>query len=354
MAAVFRLPVHDGAGAGTPDDVARAYEALLPKGVSRRAMQTVREVAPLTALTQIAAQASSEDPFVKYVFRAADHSVFESVRIPLHVPGRFSVCVSSQVGCALGCRFCATGRMGLLRNLEAWEIVDQVRQVRAGLPRATAGAASRISGVVFQGMGEPCSNLDRVLQAIAVLSDPCTLAIDARNITVTTAGLAPGIRRLADEAPNVRLGWSLGSARPDVRRRLMPITERHSFDDVFDACVYHANKTGMSPLWAVTPLAGVNDTREDAEAIARAVERFTQATGRRPRLTVVPYNTIGEGDPFARQTEGAETAFRDQLASLGAAPKKRYSGGADVRAACGQLAIEGQRGRGLLRASVES
>src|SRR5205085_3533399 len=128
-------------------------------------------------LEVVSERRSAVDPFVKYVLRAGDGSVLETVRIPLERAGRYSVCVSSQVGCALACAFCATGRMGLQRNLETWEIVEQVREVRR-----TLREGERVHGVVFQGMGEPLANLDRVLQAIAVLTDPCARPVDARAI----------------------------------------------------------------------------------------------------------------------------------------------------------------------------
>jgi 23S rRNA (adenine2503-C2)-methyltransferase len=280
---------------------------------------------------------------VKYVVQGGDH-VVEAVRIPLERQGRFSVCVSSQAGCALACAFCATGRLGLQRNLEAWEIVEQVRVVRRGIEAAKLG---RVHGVVFQGMGEPMANLDRVLQAIAVLSDPSCQAIDARAITVCTSGLPSGIRRLAAAAPKVRLGLSIGSARPEIRRSLMPIEKAHSLDEVLDAAVDHARTTGLAPMWAVTPLAGVNDSPDDARALAERARDFAARAGVRPRISVIPYNSIGatrqgssigEADPFSRPTEEALTAFRAAMADGGVHTHRRYSGGGDVGAACGQLA----------------
>jgi 23S rRNA (adenine2503-C2)-methyltransferase len=258
--------------------------------------------------------------------------VVEAVRIPLERPGRFTACVSSQAGCALACAFCATGRLGLSRNLEVWEIVEQVRVVRA-----TLGPGERVHGVVFQGMGEPLANVERVIAAIRVLNDPSALAIDSRAITVCTSGLPSGIRQLAREVPKVRLGLSIGSARRDVRRRLMPIDAAHSLDDVVEAVAEHARASGLAPMWAVTPLAGVNDTEEDAAALARLIRDFEQATGVRPRLSVVPYNAIDEGDrdPFAR---GDVHLFVERLVAHGVKPHLRYSGGSDVAAACGQLA----------------
>src|SRR5580700_10991202 len=170
-------------------------------GVRRATMTLARAHGVVPSLRVLETSASRVDPFVKYVVQTPDGEVVETVRIPLERAGRFSVCVSSQSGCALACAFCATGRLGLRRNLETWEIVEQVRIVRRGL-----GRLGRVHGVVFQGMGEPMANLDRVLEAIGVLCDPSALAIDARAMTVCTSGLPSGILRLAAEAPRVRLG----------------------------------------------------------------------------------------------------------------------------------------------------
>jgi 23S rRNA (adenine2503-C2)-methyltransferase len=301
-------------------------------GVRKVAVQAALEAGHVPTLTVREMARSALDPFIKLALATADGHVVEAVRIPLERAGRFSVCVSSQAGCALACAFCATGRLGLARNLAAWEIVEQVRLVRA-----TLVAGQRVHGVVFQGMGEPLSNLDRVLDAIRVMSDPCALAIDARAITVCTAGLPAGIRRLAREAPKVRLGVSISSARQEVRRNLMPIARTHDLAEVVDAVEEHARLTGLAPMWAVTPLAGVNDHDEDARALAELVAGFAARTGVRPRVSVVPYNAIGApgDDPFTR---GDVAAFLARLVAHGLRPHLRYSGGSDVQAACGQLA----------------
>lgn len=313
-------------------------------GIRRGSREAVVRAGWIPALTIEAERASKIDPFVKYALRTADGHVVETVRIPLEHPGRFSVCVSSQVGCALACAFCATGRLGLLRNLETWEIVEQVRIVRRGLVGLARGAGpSRVHGVVFQGMGEPMANLDRVLAAIEIMNEPSALAIDSRAITVCTSGLPSGILRLAREAPKVRLGLSIGSALVETRRHLMPIERSHSIHDVVTAAVEHAKLTGLAPMWAVTLLAGVNDGVEHAQALADLVASFRDRTGRSPRLSVIPYNAIGAAesgaaDPFARTNDEREQAFRDALRDRGVFSHKRYSGGGDVDAACGQLA----------------
>src|SRR5437867_4361228 len=221
LAEAVRIPIAD----------ARAIVSAVHREKTQGPMPTVRRTSREAAfaagteprLDVISIQKSALDPFVKLLLGASDGARFETVRIPLEKEGRFSACVSSQVGCALGCTFCATGRMGLSRNLEAWEIIEQVRCIRR-----TLGQGQRVHGVVFQGMGEPLANMDRVLEAIAVLTEPSAQALDSRKITVCTAGIPSGIRRLAREAPKVRLGLSIGSARAETRRTLMPITKSHS------------------------------------------------------------------------------------------------------------------------------
>jgi 23S rRNA (adenine2503-C2)-methyltransferase len=298
-------------------------------GVSRRAREAVAARGHVPSLEVASVARSQIDPFVKYALRTSGGHIIETVRIPLERTGRFSVCVSSQVGCALACAFCATGQMGLKRNLEAWEIVEQVRVVRREL---TSG---RVHGVVFQGMGEPLANLDRVLDAISVMTDPSALAIDGRTITVCTAGLPSGIRRLARDAPKVRLGISIGTARPGGRRSIMPIDGAHDLAEVLEAAGEHARATGLAPMWAVTLLHGVNDGPDDARALAARARAFAESAGARPRISIIPYNPIA-GDPF-RHSEN-EDAFRKTLHDDGVFTHKRYSGGADVNAACGQLA----------------
>jgi 23S rRNA (adenine2503-C2)-methyltransferase len=304
------------------------------RGVRRVALDRVRERCQVPTLEVRAVKKSALDTFVKLALATHDGHVIETVRIPLERAGRFSACVSSQAGCALACAFCATGRLGLARNLETWEIVEQVRLLRATLP---PGGRDRMHGVVFQGMGEPLANADRVIDAVRVLCDPSALAIDARAMTICTSGLPSGIRRLARELPKVRLGLSIASARPEVRRSLMPIDAAHPLDEVLDAAEEHARLTGLAPMWAITPLGGVSDTDDDARALAERSRRFEGRTGIRPRVSVVPYNAIdlAGADPFER---GDVARFVAALAGHGVRAHLRYSGGSDMGAACGQLA----------------
>ncbi|WP_233561166.1 23S rRNA (adenine(2503)-C(2))-methyltransferase RlmN [Sorangium cellulosum] len=345
--------------------------ARAPATVRRAALDAARAVGEVRTLALVERRASAEDPFVKYAFRLEDGAMVESVRIPLERPGRYSACVSSQVGCALACAFCATGRMGLTRNLEAWEIVEQVRLIRRDLG-ATVGGGARVHGVLFQGMGEPLANADRVIQAIRVLSEPSAQAIDMRNITVCTAGLPSGIRRLAAEVPAVRLGLSLGSVRPGRRRQLMPIDGAHPLEEVLAAAGEHARATGHAPMWAYTLLADQNDTDEDAASLAALARGFAAQHGISPRISLIPYNAIAASDAPLPSPGGAEdqraaeerraaadpfvrsprlAAFRAVLTAAGVGSIVRYSGGGDVGAACGQLArsqaqVEAQRSGG--------
>ena len=315
--------------------------------VRSASLKAVRAAGFLPRLAVHSVQASSLDPFVKLALVTTDGCLIETVRIPLERQGRFTVCVSSQAGCGLGCAFCATGQEGFERNLEAWEIVEQVCEVRRGLDRAQR---QRVHGIVFQGMGEPLANLDCVIDAIRVICEPSALAVDGRTITVCTAGIPDGIRRLACEVPKVRLAVSIGSARPEVRRALMPIDRAHPLDVVLDAAVGHARVTGLAPMWAVTPLAGTNDTAADALALAACAREFTRRAGLRPQIRIIPYNPIHlpAGEPFRRSDEQTESAFGKILRAEGFSAHRRYSGGADICAACGQLA-----GRSLHRTSSE-
>lgn len=303
--------------------------------VRRTSLEQLRARTTQADLVLLREERSKLDPFVKLALGTWDERVLEAVRIPLERSGRYSACISSQVGCALGCRFCATGTLGLSRNLEAWEMVAQVNALRTSLRRHAL--PGRIHGVVFQGMGEPLANLDAVLQAIEVLAEPSAMAIDARNITVSTSGLPTGILRLAREVPKVRLALSLHAAEPSVRASLLPIERAHPLASVIDASVEHARVTGLAPLWAITLLRGHNDSEDDARALARLAQDFRARAGKPPRISLIPYNHVDDL-PFERSPDAVLQAFRTALFAAGVGCHVRYSGGADVAAACGQLA----------------
>jgi 23S rRNA (adenine2503-C2)-methyltransferase len=284
-------------------------------------------------LEVIERRASAVDPFVKYLLKCPDGSQIETVRIPLEKTGRFSVCVSSQVGCAMGCTFCATGRMGFVRNLETWEIIEQIRIVARELKASGEG---RVHGVVFQGMGEPLHNLDTVLEALEVISNPCGLAVDGRNVTVCTVGIVPGIERLTAIKTRVRLGISVTSARSAVRRSLVPMEGRYPIREVIRAAKAFHERSGHLVMLAYALMGGVNTTADEAEAIAELLKEMPA------RLSLIEWNPV-EGMPYRPPTEEERSAFHDALARLGVPVVRRYSGGKDIDAACGQLATASTR-----------
>lgn len=302
-----------------------------PPTIRRVALDKVRALTTFPSLKVVDAQVSATDAFQKLLLEAPDGARIETVVIPLERAGRYSICVSSQVGCALGCTFCSTGTLGLSRNLAVWELVDQIRHAKRRLP-----PGGRVHGVVFQGMGEPLANVERVISAIRILSEPSADAIDMRNITVSTSGLPAGIRALTQALPLVRLGVSLGSLRPAVRAHVMPISQTHPLAEVLLAAGAHAVASGHAPMFAYTLLAGVNDSDDDADLLAACIQNFTATHGIRPRLSLIPYNpTVGL--PFQRCSAAVQAQFLARLAARRVFGIVRYSGGADIEAACGQL-----------------
>jgi 23S rRNA (adenine2503-C2)-methyltransferase len=306
---------------GLPD-VPRA----LPE-VPRRLLERVREATRIPRLEIVDKAVSPTDGFTKYLFRGDGAEPFEAVRIPLlHRPGdeKYVVCVSSQVGCALGCAFCATARLGFRRNLATWEIVDQVLQIRADSPHP-------VRGVVFMGMGEPLLNYDRVLRAAAVLSEPVGIGIDGKAITISTVGVVPMIRRFTAERRPYRLVVSLTSADPDRRRALLPIEATHPLPELMAAIREYHRATGRRVTLAWTLMAGVNTRAEDARQLAALTEDLP-----------IVLDLIDVNDPTGRfrpPDDDERNAFRDALtAELGMPVVRRYSGGQDVAGGCGMLA----------------
>ena len=301
--------------------------------VRTTARRAVEAALPIGRVTVLDRQASQEDPFIKFAVALPDGAVVETVRIPLERPGRYVVCVSSQVGCAMGCAFCATGTMGLTRNLEAWEIVEQVRLVASEL---RASGEGRVHGVVFQGMGEPLHNLDNVLQAIEMISNPCGLAVDARNVTVCTVGIVPGIERLADIKTRIRLGISITSAQTALRRSLVPVEGKYPIREVVAAARRFHERSGRLVMFAYALMGGVNTTDAEADALAELLKLMPA------RLSLIDWNPIA-GMPFRPPTSEERDRFHDRLAQMGVPVIRRYSGGKDIGAACGQLATESAR-----------
>jgi 23S rRNA (adenine2503-C2)-methyltransferase len=277
---------------------------------------------------------SAVDPFVKYLFRAGDGRVFETVRIPLEQP-RFSVCVSSQAGCALGCAFCETGRMGFDRNLEPWEIVDQVLRVRSESPERP------VTGVVFQGQGEPFQNYENVMTAADVLRHPCGGRIGSDRITISTVGLLPMIERYIDEGRPYRLILSLTSAFPEKRESLLPVASKWPVEMLADAMKRLARRQRNVINLAWVLMSGVNTGADEARELGRLFK------GERVRLSVIDVN-----DPtgrFVRAGDRERSEFLNALSANSIPFVRRYSGGPDIHAACGMLARHAQGGEAIRR-----
>jgi 23S rRNA (adenine2503-C2)-methyltransferase len=307
--------------------VKRGELPALGSDLPARLRDELRTLTAIPHLTQVQKTVSPQDGFAKYLFQGDGPGQFEAVRIPLlHREGnlKYVACVSSQVGCAMGCVFCATGRMGFLRNLAPWEIVDQVVKMQADSPHP-------IRGVVFMGMGEPMLNYDAVMTAVKILSEPCGMAIAAKAITVSTVGIIPGIRRFTAERQPARLVVSLTSADPVQRRELLPGEKGNATPDLIQALREHHVVTGQRVTLAWTMMSGVNVSEADAERLADLT-----------RGLPIKLDLIDVNDPTGRfqpPSRAELDSFRDALRAKLAMPVvRRYSGGQDIHAACGMLA----------------
>jgi 23S rRNA (adenine2503-C2)-methyltransferase len=317
-------------------DARRILGAVVGRGAGLRDARNVRR----EVLDRAAREASSatlaclakvdaRDGFRRYLFGLEDGARVEAVRIPLF-DTHHTLCLSSQVGCALGCAFCATGRLGLTRNLASWEMVAQWLAVRADSQRP-------ITGAVFMGQGEPFHNYEAVLRAAYVLCDPAGGRIDQRRISISTAGVVPMIRRYTAEGHRFRLCVSLNAALPEKRAALMPVERGHPLDELVDAVREHGRTRDRVTVEYVM-MAGVNTGEEDAEALGRLL-----------RGIPVRLNPIAVNDATGRfrpPTEPEWNAFRDALARHlpGQPIVRRYSGGQDEHAACGMLASRAAAG----------
>jgi 23S rRNA (adenine2503-C2)-methyltransferase len=301
---------------GAPDVDALRATVQVPRPV----LDYVLERAEMPSLTVVERRRAA-DGFVKYLFESPRGGRIEAVRIPLF-DTKYVVCVSSQVGCALACAFCATGRMGFRRNLETWEILEQVRWIREEADR-------RISGVVFMGMGEPLLNAAQVLRAARILSHPAGYAISGKAITLSTAGVVPAIRRYVREGHPYRLAFSVTSALPAKRAQVMPVEDTHPLPELIDAIRFYATERRERAMVAYVCIGGFNTGREDAEALQLAFQGIP-----------IKLDLIEVADPTGRwlpPTPSELARFRDHLQILGAPVVRRYSGGREIGAACGTL-----------------
>ena len=283
------------------------------------------------ATPAIESRHTSEDGTTKFLLGLADRRRIESVYIP-DTPAQ-TFCVSTQVGCAMACAFCLTGRMGLVRHLSAGEIAGQARV----LAHAT-GLAERAFNIVLMGMGEPLHNYDATMKALRMLADSQGLAVHPTRITLSTVGLLPALARLATEPVMPNIAISLHATTDDDRSRLVPLNRRYDLDALLDACrAFPVRRRGRITFEYVL-LAGVNDRPEDARRLARMLGDI------KAKVNLLPLNEA-PGIPFSRPSDEQVHRFAGMLAERGLRVSVRRSRGRDIRAACGQLIVEGTQTR---------
>src|SRR5881392_504680 len=277
----------------------------------------------------------ARDTTRKFLFRLADGNLIESVLIrasPALYGGRSdrrTICISTQVGCAYGCKFCASGLEGFTRNLRANEIVDQIIAIEQE-------SGEKIENVVFMGMGEPLANFENVLRAIRIINAPWGLAIGARHITVSTSGLAPQIRKLAEEPLQIRLAVSLHGATDEVRNQIMPINRRYNIKTLLSACDYYAACKKQRLTFEYILIASVNDSDDQANLLAQHALRLSA------KVNLIPYNTV-EGLEWSRPSRNRQEKFLSILREQTVAATLRREKGHDINAACGQLRLQTKR-----------
>lgn len=275
---------------------------------------------------EIAATQESTDGTIKYLLRLAGGQMIETVLMPYRE--RYTVCASTQAGCAMGCVFCATGQMGFARNLSAGEIVTQVMHARAA--GAALSTRQTLRNLVLMGMGEPLHNYEATMTALEILTDDNGLALAPRHITLSTVGLAPAIRRLAREPLPVNLAVSLHGATDAERNKLVPLGRRWGLSDLMDACREYVTKRGRRIFFEWTLIAGENDTPEQAHALG------TLLAGLESHVNLIPLNPTGDydGRPSERQ---AARRFQAILREYNIPSTIRQRRGLDIDAGCGQL-----------------
>ena len=274
-----------------------------------------------TSLKVERAQESALDGTIKFLFELSDKNYVESVF--MRYKHGNSVCISSQVGCRMGCKFCASTIDGCERSLLPSEMLDQIYAI-------SRYTGERISNVVVMGMGEPLDNYDNLIRFVKLLTDEKGLNISGRNITVSTCGLVPKMKMLADEKLTLTLALSLHAVTDEKRRQLMPIANKYSIEELMEACAYYFEKTGRRISFEYSLVAGVNDTPEDLEGLTKLASRV------KAHVNLIPVNPIKERD-FRRGSREAIIAFKNKLEKNGINVTIRREMGQDIDGACGQL-----------------
>ena len=274
--------------------------------------------------SDVVRRAASNDGTVKLLLRWPDGATSECVMIP--TDRQKTACLSSQVGCPVGCRFCASGLDGLQRNLTTGQIIEQALYAR----REAQLTDDRLSNIVFMGLGEPLVNYDNVIAAVEIINADWGMGIGARKITISTVGLPKQIRKLAHEGIQLNLALSLHAPNDDLRQELIPWAEKISIRELTDACATYFEMTGREITLEYTLLAGTNDSEDHARELSRFVRRL------RCNVNLLRYNPV-ESLPYKRPTSEAAHAFQERLRALGVNAHIRKSRGKDIDAACGQL-----------------
>ncbi len=289
----------------------------LPKSLREK----LKEQCTFTVLEQVDVQISAIDGTRKYLFGLSDGNVIESV-LMRYKHGN-SVCISSQAGCRMGCRFCASTLDGLARSLTPAEMLEQIYRIGADIDE-------RISNVVVMGSGEPLDNYDNLLTFIRMLTDSHGLNISQRNLTVSTCGIVPRMLQLADEGLQITLALSLHASSQQKRRMLMPIANKYELSDVLAACDTYFEKTGRRVTYEYSLVGGVNDTDEDVAGLCNMLR------GKNCHINLIPVNPIKERD-FVQSKRAVVEAFRGKLEKNGINATVRREMGRDIDGACGQL-----------------
>ena len=289
-----------------------------------KSLRQMLEQYPITVLETLDVQISKIDGTRKYLFRLSDGNMIESVLMK-YKHGN-SVCISSQAGCRMGCRFCASTIGGLTRNLLPSEMLDQIYRIQTSI-------GERISNVVVMGTGEPLDNYDNLLRFIHILTEDGGIHISQRNLTVSTCGLVPKIYELAEEKLQMTLAVSLHAPNDEKRRELMPIANKYSIDELLAACRNYFDKTGRRITFEYSLVAGVNDSKENAQELAGRLK------GLNCHVNLIPVNPVKERG-FKRGSRQRIEAFQKALEQRGVNATVRRELGADINAACGQLRRE--------------
>jgi 23S rRNA (adenine2503-C2)-methyltransferase len=292
---------------------------------------------------------TSKDGTVKCLFDLGDGQLIESVLIPELYPDgvadRLTVCVSSQVGCVFGCRFCATGKMGFFRNLHEWEIADQWLKMNA---IAWENHQKQITNVVYMGMGEPLHNYASVIASTKILTDPLGIGLSPKRITVSTVGLSQMIKRLGDEMQPFNLAISLHAANDEKRTKIMPVNDRTDLSVLKEALIHYHQKTEKPVTYEYLLFNEFNDSSLDARELAEI------ATWIPSKVNIIMYNNVA-GVPLQRAAEKRLDSFLGALSKAGVLATVRRSRGDDIDAGCGQLAVrDGRKGKSIAKEPVNA